>query len=165
MFESRSTCCICREVNEPVIIHHIVPWEESKNNSEENLVVLCLNHHDLAHSKKQLSTNLTSDRIVAAKRQWLDEVKKSDNKIINNEISNVDKLELINIIKIFSLDSKDKYNVLSWFKGAEENSGIEWLTDGIQHHKEYGTVRIGKIKIKLNGQHTYLLRKNLIPLS
>jgi hypothetical protein len=86
LFKSRRTCCICRQKERAIIIHHLEAWTESKSNEESNLVVLCLLHHDEAHSKKELSQNLTSERIKAAKTKWenevLDKAKKEIEKMI-----------------------------------------------------------------------------------
>ncbi|MBK7095058.1 MAG: HNH endonuclease [Saprospiraceae bacterium] len=61
---------MARETTRSIIIHHIEEWSVSKSNEESNLVVLCLMHHDEAHSTKQLSQNLTPERIKAAKDKW-----------------------------------------------------------------------------------------------
>lgn len=78
LYKSRSICCICRSENGAIVIHHIKEWNESFSHSEENLVILCLVHHDEAHTKKELSLNLTPDRIRNAKEQWENEVKRQD---------------------------------------------------------------------------------------
>ena len=51
-------------------MHHIEPWATSRSHAEENLVVLCLEHHDLAHTKKELSLGLKPAELRAAKKQW-----------------------------------------------------------------------------------------------
>ncbi|MBN3526424.1 HNH endonuclease [Paenibacillus apiarius] len=82
LFESKYTCCICRDNSRSIIIHHIVPWEISRSHSEENLVVLCLEHHGEAHSKHELSINLSPERIRDAKQKWLQLVKDVDVKTV-----------------------------------------------------------------------------------
>lgn len=82
LYKSRRTCCICRESERSIIIHHIEEWSESKSNEESNLVVLCLLHHDEAHTKKELSQNLTPDRIKAAKTKWENDVLTLDKEIL-----------------------------------------------------------------------------------
>ena len=69
LYKSRRTCCICRDSNRSIIIHHIKEWSESKSNEENNLVVLCLHHHDEAHTKRELSQNLTPERILEGKKK------------------------------------------------------------------------------------------------
>lgn len=85
LYKSRRTCCVCRRTEHSIVIHHIKEWSESKSNEESNLVVLCLLHHDEAHSKKELSQNLTSERIKAAKINWENEVLTLDKKILESD--------------------------------------------------------------------------------
>jgi hypothetical protein len=99
LHKSRRTCCICREVNRSIIVHHIIEWNISRSNEEDNLVVLCLQHHDEAHSKKELSQNLTPARIKAAKKSWENEVLRLDKEIF---ISDFRELEATTV-KLFNL--------------------------------------------------------------
>lgn len=82
LHKCKRTCCICRNLNEPIIIHHIVEWSKSKSHDENNLVVLCLKHHDLAHSKKEISLSLTAEEIKALKQKWEYQVRIQDAKTI-----------------------------------------------------------------------------------
>lgn len=72
--DSRSTCCVCRTPRRPIIIHHIEPWNESRSHDEPNLVVVCLICHDEAHTKHELSINLTPERLRVFKSEWISEV-------------------------------------------------------------------------------------------
>lgn len=67
---SRYRCCVCHEPGKSLILHHIVEWSESRDNSEENLAVLCLNDHGEAHTTRSIGRNLTADVIREAKRVW-----------------------------------------------------------------------------------------------
>ncbi len=78
LYESRRICCICREPNRSIIVHHIDGWAESRSHDEDNLVVLCLEHHDLAHTRKDLALTLKPDEIQAAKEQWRNQTKLFD---------------------------------------------------------------------------------------
>jgi len=80
LFESRSTCCVCRDRNGGIIVHHIHKYSESRSHAEDNLVVLCLNHHGEAHTKRELQLNLTPERLRELKKQWLEQVKQLDNR-------------------------------------------------------------------------------------
>lgn len=82
LYESKRTCCICRDSSKPIIIHHLKEWNYSKNHSEDNLVVLCLNHHSEAHTKKDLAINLKPDHIKKSKQKWLEKVELSDTKTV-----------------------------------------------------------------------------------
>lgn len=42
-------CALCT-VTQPVDFHHIFPVSRGGNNSSDNLILLCRNHHDLADS-------------------------------------------------------------------------------------------------------------------
>ena len=90
LYKSRRTCCVCRETERSIIIHHIIEWSESKSNEESNLVVLCLLHHDEAHSKKELSQNLTPERIKAAKTKWENEVLTLDKEILESDFKELE---------------------------------------------------------------------------
>lgn len=68
LYKSAKTCCICRTPSLPIQIHHID--ENPSNNSESNLVVLCANCHDDAHTKRALSKNLTPTRLLQFKSKW-----------------------------------------------------------------------------------------------
>jgi hypothetical protein len=71
--ESDWKCCICWDISkeEPVIIHHI-EHSKTKNNNYENLVLLCLNHHALAHSNWQISRHPLPHKLLKQrKREWI----------------------------------------------------------------------------------------------
>ena len=78
LYESRRTCCLCRDASRSVVVHHIVPWAESRSHPAGNLVVLCLQHHDEAHATRRLSRTLARDEISHAKAQWLAKVASLD---------------------------------------------------------------------------------------
>ena len=59
-------CCICQT---PFIIIHHIDGDPS-NNDPDNLAPLCPNCHGQAHSKSQLTTNLTSSRIKFLRNKW-----------------------------------------------------------------------------------------------
>lgn len=78
LFRSRSTCCHCRRYGRPYIIHHIEEWSRSRSHEMENLVVLCLNCHGEAHTKHDISRNLTGDVLLEMKKRWLRFVAEAD---------------------------------------------------------------------------------------
>jgi len=54
--ESDWACCICFDVRrQPIIVHHIEPYASTQDNSYENLIVLCPNHHATAHTSSTLT--------------------------------------------------------------------------------------------------------------
>jgi hypothetical protein len=70
MYDSQYLCAVCQQRGSH--IHHID--KDNSNNQEDNLVVLCTNHHDDAHTKRELSQNLTPSALRDAKRKWLTSV-------------------------------------------------------------------------------------------
>lgn len=70
LFNSKWTCCICRDPKKAVIVHHLSPWAQSRSHVVDNLVILCLEHHGEAHTTHQLTLNLTADRIKDARDRW-----------------------------------------------------------------------------------------------
>ncbi|MER9841093.1 HNH endonuclease [Mesorhizobium australicum] len=78
LFANRYQCCICRDPKLSVIVHHIEEWAESRLHDAGNLAVLCLPHHDEAHSRKTLSRNLDAKTLRDAKAKWEARVKRFD---------------------------------------------------------------------------------------
>lgn len=63
-------CCVCKNRNFNVVVHHIRPYAKSKDHSISNLSVLCLVHHSEAHSTRDQVQNLTPDKIATCKETW-----------------------------------------------------------------------------------------------
>lgn len=78
LFSNRYQCCVCRDPQQSVIVHHIKEWSKSRSHGIENLAVLCLHHHDQAHSQKTLSKNLDEPTLKAAKDKWEADIKSFD---------------------------------------------------------------------------------------
>jgi hypothetical protein len=74
LVESRNTCCVCWRSQE-VQIHHILPISEGGDNSEDNLIVLCLNCHSQVHTKKSMAKNYTQETLRLYKTTWIDLIK------------------------------------------------------------------------------------------
>jgi len=64
-------CCICEEFRkiQPVIIHHIVPYHESHDNSYDNLVILCPNHHAAAHTRCDIAVGGLPAGLIRKQKQ------------------------------------------------------------------------------------------------
>ena len=71
MVESDWKCCICWNVDKvrPVIIHHIVEYSKTQDNSYENLVVICPNHHADAHSKSDLAGEILPAELIRERKK------------------------------------------------------------------------------------------------
>lgn len=78
LYESKMTCCVCRDQSQGIIVHHIHEYSDSRSHAEDNLVVLCLNHHGEAHTKRQIQLNLTPERLLEFKTRWLEDVRHND---------------------------------------------------------------------------------------
>jgi hypothetical protein len=68
MYASDRQCCICRDGNTRVQIHHID--KHPSNNDWDNLAVICLTCHSEAHSKEAFVRNLSPDLISQYNQSW-----------------------------------------------------------------------------------------------
>ncbi len=107
LFDNRFQCCICRDPDLPIIVHHIDEWARSRSHAPENLAVLCLKHHSDAHSKKELAQNLDLKMLTKLKKAWEAEVKRFDSESILEamrlEYSN---WNYINELRVFEIAKK-----------------------------------------------------------
>lgn len=78
LYDNRWVCCVCRDAERPVIVHHIRAWAESRDHSPANLAVLCSIHHGEAHSTHALELTLAPDRLKFEKGMWEQEVRRID---------------------------------------------------------------------------------------
>ncbi len=72
--ESDCKCCICWDIakEDPIIIHHIKDYSKTEDNSYENLVILCLKHHALAHSSWPISQHPLPEKLLRErKHDWI----------------------------------------------------------------------------------------------
>lgn len=141
LFESKRTCCICRDSSKPIIIHHIEDWSNSKDHSEENLVVLCLEHHDLAHTKKELSLNLKKNEIRKFKEKWLKKVALEDSKTILGLINDRSaRWDYFNVQRIFELvlDLDLEYESIKTYTNLKSKKIVNTL--GLLEAPEYWLV-------------------------
>lgn len=68
--DNRWTCCVCRNTERPIVVHHIQEWATSHDHSKNNLAVLCTYHHGEAHTKRGLEISLTQARLKQQKKEW-----------------------------------------------------------------------------------------------
>jgi hypothetical protein len=119
LHESKRTCCVCRDPGQPIIIHHIREWTSSHDHSEENLAVLCLDDHDLAHTTKSLSITLHGDQIRDHKAKWLELVRTQDAKAVLGQ-ANLDgaRWDFFNHHRLFELAiaMRVKFQTLRYFR-------------------------------------------------
>lgn len=66
-------CCVCWDISkyQDVVIHHIIPYYKTQDNSFDNVVVLCLKHHGVAHYKGDLGQPpLPPELLKQKKKEW-----------------------------------------------------------------------------------------------
>lgn len=73
LFASDRCCCVCRNENRPVQIHHID--ENPSNNSADNLAVLCTLCHDLTQLKGGFGRKLNAGQVKLYRDEWYEIVK------------------------------------------------------------------------------------------
>lgn len=73
LFQAGNTCCVCREREKTVQIHHID--ENPSHNVFENLALLCLDCHNKTLIKGGFGRQLTSHVITKYRDEWLKDVK------------------------------------------------------------------------------------------
>lgn len=113
-YKSRFCCAVCRDKDKGVIIHHIEPWEISHSHDESNLILLCVDCHDKAHSKHELSRNLSPAVLKQFKQEWENQAWENDSEIVlrniieNNGLMNGVAWDWFNVKRLFEvLDSLD----------------------------------------------------------
>jgi len=70
LYKSSFCCVICQGKVDH--LHHID--KNNRNNQVSNLVALCTHHHDEAHTNRELSQNLSANRIKKFRDRWYEEV-------------------------------------------------------------------------------------------
>ncbi len=133
--KSRWTCCVCKDPSQSIVVHHIEPWVQTHDHSEKNLAVLCLHHHGEAHTKRDLSVNLTKQTIRRLKRSWEKQVLVSD-------------AEALTYQPIFEDIQWLYFNHLRLFAMADE-LGIElFALDGYEECRDLGLISAsGSLKV------------------
>lgn len=103
--KSNHTCCVCKGIKgQSVIIHHIIPYETSQDNSYQNLAVLCPSDHDRAHRPSGLSLSLSAEEVRRLKGEWEDAIN-THNITVASGITELDSgsIDYINIPRIEEL--------------------------------------------------------------
>lgn len=122
MFDNKWVCCICRDEDHSVVVHHIAPWAISKSHTAENLVVLCPNHHSKAHSRGELAQNLTPDRLREAKARWERQVKQDDSTAIHKAAqTNSEYWYYLNLLRLHEIADHEGVDVSSLAHYREAN--------------------------------------------
>ncbi len=114
------TCCICHDITQPIIVHHIKPWSLSRSHDIYNLAVLCPTHHAFAHSTSELTISLTAEKLSSAKRIWEAQVKNDDSVAVRKAVQSVGEYwyffnlpRIIEIAESQNIDLKKLHNYSS----------------------------------------------------
>lgn len=76
--DTDSRCCLCWDYGKetPIILHHIEEYRTSRDNREDNLVVVCPNHHADIHTIPEISHHRwPPDVLRQKKKQWIAAIK------------------------------------------------------------------------------------------
>lgn len=101
---SAYTCNICKGVKgDAYIVHHIKHYNVSKDNSYENLIILCPNDHELAHREGEaLANKISPDQLFRAKSNW--EKKIAERIVIKSAVEgDIHDLDYVNVERIIEL--------------------------------------------------------------
>lgn len=179
LHDSKHVCCVCRDANRGIIIHHIEEWSISRSHEYDNLVVLCSLHHDEAHTKRYLTIVLSPEKIRFVREKWYAQVKAHDRAVITGkpipeenkpeidevEVSDVE--QFINSLKSNTIIrlKEGKYN-LSDIAKYDSNSNVRWRTvfNGYEPHieniKNLKIIGEGKVELLINPSYAWVLRFN-----
>ncbi|MFH1852125.1 MAG: HNH endonuclease signature motif containing protein [Candidatus Neomarinimicrobiota bacterium] len=99
MFNSDSTCCFCRERGKAVQIHHID--ENPRNNSIDNLSVLCLHCHNDAQVKGGFGRKRNASLVIKYRDEWISRVALrrdlADKRAVNRHVGSSSISEVIEV--------------------------------------------------------------------
>lgn len=101
---SNFVCNVCKgQKGLSYIIHHIVEYEKTQDNTYSNLVVLCPVDHDLAH-QGGLTLKLTESQLRTAKTKWEQQVEVANAQRAAQLIEvNDDAIDYVNVKRIEEL--------------------------------------------------------------
>lgn len=91
LFLSRHICCLCRDKNKDVQVHHID--EYNSNNEIENLAVLCLDCHSKVTGTRGLGKQYSPLEVKRYKREWENVVKVQFGMATFRKTQNIPKIE------------------------------------------------------------------------
>lgn len=123
LFKANHICSICNDPSKRVQMAHID--NDSSNNDEANLIVLCLEHHDKVHIKSPISKSYTKQELEKYKKNW-------ENTVAQRRKA-LESPQFIRLIRFDGIDVNTVYletepNVLRGFQDALtfELLGFNW---------------------------------------
>ncbi|OYZ00994.1 MAG: hypothetical protein B7Y37_08855 [Sphingobacteriia bacterium 28-36-52] len=164
---NRYTCCLCKgEKGDGFIIHHIVEYSITQDNSYSNLAVLCPNDHDICHRKGfSLTNSITEKQLRAAKRSWEKQVKYEDSKLAKKAPFRIKKSNLKDIQPFKELKSYSESDEDFYFGRTSEIEKIEFSLSKYKILGLFGESGTGKTSIINAGIIPLLKRKGFIIVS
>ena len=107
MFAADRTCCVCRENGKAVQIHHIDG--DASNNTLENLVVLCLEHHNQTQIVGGFGRKLDAALVTRYREEWLKDVKwrrtQANERAVKREVEEISIIPQRNSLIYFWVDA------------------------------------------------------------
>lgn len=107
MFAADRTCCVCRENGKAIQIHHIDG--DPSNNTPENLVVLCLEHHNQTQITGGFGRKLDTDLVTRYRDEWLKDVKwrrtQANERAVKREVAEISIIPQRNSLTYFWVDA------------------------------------------------------------
>lgn len=164
---NRYTCCLCKGTKgDGFIIHHIVEYSMTQDNSYSNLAVLCPNDHDLCHRKGNTLTNTVTEKQVRfAKNNWEKKVKDEDSKLAKKAPFRIKKSNLEDIQPFKELKSYSESDEDFYFGRTSEIEKIEFSLSKYKILGLFGESGTGKTSIINAGIIPLLKRKGFIIVS
>lgn len=128
IWENRFLCCVCRDPDKAVILHHINSWMKTRDHSPENLALVCLDHHAQAHRTGSLEQNLTPAMLHDFKRRWEEKAHTLDSQSVLQMGRNpafhwwwFNHVRILDMAKMLDIDVQRTAH----FLGAKEHAQLE----------------------------------------
>ena len=121
-FRSMYLCVFCNSTS--FVIHHIEEWHKSKSHDIDNLVLLCPNHHNDAHTTHRLAKTLSEQYIKDARNRHYEKVMDLRDKFTFGNLNYKDGglwyVNILNILNKFYLLVGDDICTMSKLKNYEK---------------------------------------------
>jgi len=172
LYRSDHTCCICRDKANDVHIHHIDG--DPRNNTFDNLAVVCLNCHSKITGKRGLGRAYKPGEIKKYKQAWEDHVQKIRNSFAQNGTKSDIGLRTYEFVlkpTTRLIDTEIDVRLGEYISGEidlsnpfhiDTSQNFPWMKEFISRYKNQGKW-IGNIKyISPSGMKTYDENSNLV---
>lgn len=151
MFNADHTCCICKQKGRAIQINHIDG--DPSNNDYDNLIVLCLEHHETVSRKSRMGKGYSVGELKSYKRHWEYEVRKNrgfipEDRPKRKPLSPIEEI----VVEVLSIPDGDKracekldklYEIYLWLGYKKE------IFDALGHLSLIAGLRYTKLSVKL----------------